>query len=330
MFLCERREPGVVGGQPEKIDGDYANGPQTMSARCLDPACDALRRKIESFRGDIDEDNRDVSQERKEAREKLTGATFRDLAERYLSIHAKPGRYWEEKRVRLLSLDELKPLQSRPVALIKRADIVAIIDKVQIRSHASARVLFSDIRPIFAWALDRADIEANPMAGMKGPQPLEARDRVLSDEEIKAFWQAASAEGWPFSSVFKVLLLTGQRRGEVAGMRWREVDLDAGEWTIAKERCKNGKAHTVDLSPEAVRLLEPLGDAAAARRADDAEFVLSTTGRTPVSGFSNAKARIDDRMRGILSDKFQPWRTHDLRRTAASGMAALGFQPHVH
>jgi integrase len=112
-------------------------------------------------------------------------------------------------------------------------------------------------------------------------------------------------------------------------MRWREVDLDAGEWTIAKERCKNGKAHTVDLSPEAVRLLDPLGDSAAARRADDAEFVLSTTGRTPVSGFSNAKARIDDRMRGILSDKFQAWRTHDLRRTAASGMAALGFQPHV-
>jgi len=109
------------------------------------------------------------------------------------------------------------------------------------------------------------------MAGMKGPQPPEARDRVLSDEEIKAFWQAASAEGWPFSSVFKVLLLTGQRREEVAGMRWREVDLDAGQWTIAKERCKNGKAHAVDLHPEAVRLLDPLSDAAAPRLMKSAE-----------------------------------------------------------
>ena len=273
----------------------------------------------------------DVAQAKKDAREKLTGA-HRDLAERYLSIHVKPGRYWEEKRVRLLSLDELKALHGKPVALITRGDIVALIDKVQARSQASARVLFSDLRPIFAWALDRAAIEVNPIVGMKGPQPLEARDRVLSEAEIKAFWEAVSAEGWPFSSVFKVLLLTGQRREEVAGMRWREVDLDAGNWTIAKERCKNGKAHTVDLHPEAVAALDPFGDAAAPRlmKATDTEdLVFSTTWRTPVSGFSKVKERIDARMQTILGDKFQPWRTHDLRRTAASGMAALGFQPHV-
>jgi integrase len=132
--------------------------------------------------------------------------------------------------------------------------------------------------------------------------------------------------------VFRVLLLTGQRREEVAGMRWREIDLDAGQWTIARERCKNGKAHTVDLSPEAVQMLDPLGEAAAPRlvkSAEEEDLVFSTTGRTPVSGFSKSKARIDARMQGILGDKFQPWRTHDLRRTAASGMAALGFQPHV-
>jgi hypothetical protein len=76
-------------------------------------------------------------------------------------------------------------------------------------------------------------------------------------------------------------------------------------------------------------MLDPLGDAAAARRADGGEFVFSTTGTTPVSGFSKAKARIDARMKEILDDKFQPWRIHDLRRTAASGMAALGFQPHI-
>jgi integrase len=167
---------------------------------------------------------------------------------------------------------------------------------------------------------------------MKGPQPLEARDRVLSDEEIKAFWRAANELSWPFENVFKVLVLTGQRREEVAGMRWREVDLDAGHWTIAKERCKNGKAHTVDLCPEAVRMLDPLGDVAAPRLVRSAEaedLIFSTTGRTPVSGFSKAKGRIDARMQEMLGDKFKPWRTHDLRRTAASEMAALGFQPHV-
>jgi integrase len=112
-------------------------------------------------------------------------------------------------------------------------------------------------------------------------------------------------------------------------MRWREVDLDAEKWTIAKERCKNGKAHTVDLHPEAVALLDPLGDEATPRLMKDAEkdFVFSTTGRTPVSGFPKTKARIDARMQTILRDKFQPWRTHDLRRTTASGMAGLGFAP---
>ena len=142
----------------------------------------------------------DVVQEKKEAREKLTGATFRDVVERYLTIHverhltgpSKPTRYWAEKRVRLLS-DDMKPLLGKPIDLIERADIVATLDKVQTRSHASARVLFADVRLIFAWALERGSIKVNPMLGMKGPQPLEARDRVFSDEEIKAFWVATPA-----------------------------------------------------------------------------------------------------------------------------------------
>jgi integrase len=284
----------------------------------------------------------DVVQDKRAARDKLAGATFRQLVERYAADHVeeqikaqrKPTRYWAEKQARLLT-DDTKDLHKKPVASIQREEIVFVMDKARKRSHAAARVLFADLRPLFAWALDRAIITVNPMLGMKGPKPLEARDRVLSDEEIRAFWQAATEENWPFSSVFKVLLLTGQRREEVSGMRWREVDLEepAPHWTIAKERCKNGKAHTVDLHPEAVRLLDPLGDVAAPRLMKDtegkADLVYSTTGRTPVSGFSKVKARIDDRMREILGDKFQPWRIHDLRRTAASGMAALGFQPHV-
>src|SRR5208337_3931825 len=123
----------------------------------------------------------DVAQEKREAREKLTGQTLLDLIERYLSIHAKPTRYWKEKRARLLS-DDLKALHGKPAALIKRGEIAAAIDRVRARSQAAAGLLFADIRPIFAWGFNQAAIEANPMAGMKGPKPLEARDRVLSDE----------------------------------------------------------------------------------------------------------------------------------------------------
>ena len=227
----------------------------------------------------------------------------------------------------------MKLIAMRPLATITRVQIAATIDKVQGRSGAAARHLFADVRPVFAWALDRGLIETNPMAGMKAPAASEKRKRVLTEEEVKAFWQAATEEGWPFSSVFKVLLLTGQRREEVAGMRWREVDRDAGEWVIAKERAKNGERHELDLHPEAVHLLDPLGEEAAPRLKRTAEgkedFVFSTTGRTPVSGFGRVKARVDARMQETLGDKFQPWRIHDLRRTAASGMAALGSLPNV-
>ncbi|WP_245269263.1 tyrosine-type recombinase/integrase [Rhodomicrobium udaipurense] len=277
----------------------------------------------------------DVAEHRRERREKLSGLTFADAVERYLSVHARPTRYWKEKRARLCSPDT-KSLRSRPLALVTRAHVAAVIDAVEGRSTAAARLLFADIRPILAWALDRAMVETNPMEGMRGPATSDARDRVLSDDELRAFWQAASEQSWPFENIFKLLLLTAQRREEVAGVRWAELDLDAASWTIARERCKNGKEHLVDLHPSAVALLDPLGEAMAARvvraRAWAAEgshdIVFTTTGATPVSGFSKAKERIDRRMRELLGDRFKPWRTHDLR-TAASGMAALGFQPHI-
>jgi integrase len=289
---------------------------------------DAARKMAEQKRGEVRR-GIDIVQAKKDAREKHTGLTFKDAAERYLALHEKQTRYWKEKRARLVS-DDVKAIADVSMATIERARIAKAIADVQKRSNAAARLLFADIRPIFTWALDQGIIESNPMQGMRGPAISEARDRVLTDDEVKALWQVLSEEGWPFENVFKLLLLTGQRREGVAGMRWREIDLDATTWTIAKERAKNGKAHLVDLSAEAVRLLDPIGDAAAPRLAKSTDdLVFSTTGTTSVSGFSKAKARIDARMKALLGDKFQPWRTHDLRRTAASGMAALGFQPHV-
>jgi integrase len=277
----------------------------------------------------------DVSQAKKDERAKLKAGTFRDLSEGYFAAkgkQAKTGewvsRHWKETHTMMEKL--VYPALGKKVPdAVTKAELAGLINKTMAHSHSVARRLHETLRPLFGWAFASGAIQSNPMTGLPCPKPVEARDRVLSDEEIRAFWQAATAENWPFSSVFKVLLLTGQRKNEVAAMRWREIDLDAGEWTIAKERAKNGKAHTVDLHPEAIRLLDPLGDAAAARRGDDAEYVYSTTGYSAPSGWSKVKARIDDRMQAILGDKFQEWRIHDLRRTAASGMAALGFQPHV-
>ncbi|MBJ7533265.1 site-specific integrase [Rhodomicrobium vannielii ATCC 17100] len=279
----------------------------------------------------------DVAQVKKDTRAKLTGQTFADAAKRFLDLREEPGRYAKEKRARLLHSDDVSPIAKKPLALITRADIMAVIDTAAARSPSAALVLHSHIRTVFAWAVSRSLIETDPSFGVPAPPKSKARDRVLSDDELRAFWQAAGEQSWPFANIFKLLLLTAQRREEVAGMQWAELDLDAANWTIAKERCKNGKTHTIDLHPSAIALLDPLGEAMAARvvraRAWAAEgsdeIVFTTTGQTSVSGFSKAKERIDARMKEILGDRFKPWRTHDLRRTAASGMAALGFQPHI-
>jgi integrase len=135
-------------------------------------------------------------------------------------------------------------------------------------------------------------IEDNPLPGMGGPIPSKARGRVLTGEEIRAFWRAAGEQGWPFENVFKLLLLTAQRREEEDGMHWKEIDLSTNVWTIAKERCKNGKVHAIDLSPEALPLIKSMRN--------EPGLVFSTTNETPVCGFSKAKKRIDLRMGELL------------------------------
>lgn len=264
---------------------------------------------------------KDIAVARQDERRKLAAGTFRDVAEKFLSANDRQNRYWRETR-RLIEQNAYPFFGSQPIATITRSQIAALIDQTEAQSKSVARLVFAALRPLFTWSLERGAIDQNPIIGLRGPGPLQARDRVLSDAEIKAFWVAASGLSWPFENVFKLLLLTGQRRDEVAGMLWNEIDRRQQLWSIAKERTKNSKFHTVHLSPQAIALIPN-------KERKGCPFVFSTTGKTAPSGFSKAKARLDKRMSVILGDAFRPWRTHDLRRTAASGMAALGFQPHV-
>jgi integrase len=174
---------------------------------------------------------------------------------------------------------------------------------------------------------------------VRAPAAENSRDRVLTDSEIKAAWEAFEAIGWPFGPLAQLLLLTGARRDEVADARWPEIDLDKKIWTIAKERAKNGVAHEIPLSDAAVAILKSLPRIRDGRKSD---LVFTTTGKTSVSGFSRAKEQFD----AVILDAFRAaavvrdddleqvrapahWTFHDLRRTAASGMAGLGIAPHV-
>ena len=272
----------------------------------------------------------DVAEHRKEARAKLAGLTFAEAVEKFLGIHAEPTRYWKQKRARLVS-DDVKMLTNKPLSTISKRHVADAIDRAKARSEAAARLLFSDLSPLFKWAHEREFVDTNPMTGLHAPKAPAARERTLDDYEVKAFWQAAREAAWPFCSIYRLLLLTGARREEVAGMRWSELDLDVGVWMLPGTRTKNGRDHRVPLSPQAVASLDRLGIAAikAGLGYKDGDLVFSTTGHSLPSGFSRAKAALDTRMKAILGVRFKDWRVHDLRRTCATGMENLGIDMRV-
>jgi hypothetical protein len=126
----------------------------------------------------------DVAERRKEHREKLAGLTFAEAVEKFLNVHSEPTRYWKEKRARLTSGD-VKALASKPLSTLSRKHIADAIDRAQVRSEAAARLLFSDLRPLFKWAHERELVDTNPMTGLRAPKPAEARERTSGGHEVE-------------------------------------------------------------------------------------------------------------------------------------------------
>jgi integrase len=183
---------------------------------------------------------------------------------------------------------------------------------------AAARATMEAAKTIMNFAVRRKIISASPFQGLEMPCEKGKRDRVLDDEEICAVWRAANEVGYPGGSLVQLLLLTAQRRSEIAWASWPEINLDKCRLVIPVERVKNRKEHIVHLSDPAVAILEGLP------RFVNGNYVLTTTaGRRPIGGFSRIRGRIA-KLAGIA-----PWTFHDLRRTAATRMAELNVAPHV-
>jgi integrase len=185
-------------------------------------------------------------------------------------------------------------------------------------------------RACYGWAVKRRRLVVNPFAGLpavEGGNP--ERDRVLTDAEIGAIWRAAGSIGAPFGAITRLLLLTAQRREEVAGMRWSEISADLTTWTLPGERTKNGKAHIVHLAEPARAVLGSM------RRIEGIDLIFTTTGKTAPSGFSKAKLALDAAMarEAVAAGEAVPagpgWRFHDCRRSAVTWLAEAGFGLHV-
>lgn len=224
----------------------------------------------------------------------------------------------------------VKPkLKGRPLPEIERHEITAVIDALSDK-RATARNTHAVIRKLFNWAVDRGDIQHSPVG--KPPPPVKKRTRVLRDDEMVALWRATFRIGAPWDRYLRLLILTLQRREEVAGIVRVELIESQLHWHIPAHRTKNGVAHIVPFPPTAVRELNALGW-------KGAPLVFSTTGTTPVSGFSKMKLRLDrlmlEELQKILDKRAEnsggqravaeipSWRLHDIRRTGTTAMQSL-------
>jgi integrase len=215
---------------------------------------------------------------------------------------------------RLFDLHVLPRWRKRLIKDITRRDVLDLLDGIVERGRPiAANRTLAAIRKLFNWSVGRDIIASSPCAGVKPPTAERSRDRILSDNELGNVWRAADQLKAPFATLVKLLILTGQRRDEVARMTWGEVDLEARLWTLPKERSKNGSPHEIPLSEPAVAVLASLP------RIGDT-FVLTTDGKVASSNYSANKRRLD----ALLPADMLAWRLHDVRRTAASGMARLG------
>jgi integrase len=214
----------------------------------------------------------------------------------------------------------------KPLAEINSHDIYSLVDETRRRgapglahradgpAEGQARHMRSVLSTMFGWLVEHRRLETNPVAGVRRPDTPRSRDRVLTSDEIVKFWRATDAIGQPFGPAAKLLLLTGCRLAEVGRMTRAELS-DDGAWSIPASRTKNRRPHLVPFSTTARDIL--------AGMVEGGPYIFSTTGRTPISGWSRAKARLDAAM-GVTG-----WRLHDLRRTFVTHLAELGVRPDV-
>jgi integrase len=253
-------------------------------------------------------------------------STVRNAVERYLDGRARRLKPRSLAEVRRHLRKHFAALSETPLTKVTRAQVaaeLAIIAKQNGPFAANrARAALSSL---YSWAMGEGLADRNPVIGTNKATNEIARDRVLSPLELSAIWHEAG-DG-DYAAIVKLLVLTGQRREEVGGMLWSEVDLDGSIWRIRAERTKNGLPHDLPLSSPAVAILR---DRTKRERRD----LVFGTRDGPFQGWSNAKSALDTRALARLRKKdkkaqLAPWRLHDIRRTVATGLGDISVLPHV-
>ena len=248
----------------------------------------------------------------------LKSETVNDLAREYLAKHARvKKRSWQHDE-RTLRNDVLPAIGKLKAKDVKRRDIIRILDRVKERSPIMANRTLEIVRKMFNWGISQDIVEMNPCLGIGRPSEERRRERVLTAEEIRRFWAAVTEEQSKAGFVFRLLLLTAQREGEVLKMRWQDIDEGAEWWwTVPGEVSKNGLAHRVPLSKPAIDLVQELR----AHRPDPT-FVFPRRGGGAAATASLIRKPLNRVREKAALEDFVP---HDLRRSAASFMTSMGI-----
>jgi integrase len=246
---------------------------------------------------------------------------FRATVERYLADVApsvKPKTLSGYRR--LLEMGPIAAWGDRSVGAITRADVRLMLDEVKKGAPIGVNRTKTATETFFNWCLKRDIVDASPVAGIDKVVKERSRTRVLSEDEVKWLWQAATEAGAPFGDLVKFLLVTGVRRDEAGLMTWGEVNLKKRTWTIPGDRTKNGEPHEVALSDLAVALLGDPGDG----------YVFSMSGgKTAFNGYSKSTDRLRESVSRRSGKKPAHWTLHDLRRTVATFLAKRGVEERV-
>ncbi|MCA0248815.1 MAG: tyrosine-type recombinase/integrase [Proteobacteria bacterium] len=314
----------TLGGYLAGTDAEMAGEELTAMRKAAADAIALARRGV------------DPTTARQEAEADAQATQFEVVVRDFIERHArKQNRTWIETARHLgLVLDGAGKLVAKegglvekwgtkPIADIRKRDVIAHLDElVDAGNPIAANRRLAALKTFFSWAVGRDTLAASPCDGIAKPSAEVSRDRVLTPDELRVLLLACDKVGQPFGPMVRLLARTAQRREEVAGLRWKEIVAET--WTIPAERAKNGKANIVHLdqgSRDALAEMPRIGKAG---------FVFTTTGDSSVSGFARAKSRLDAEMLKIMREAdpeatLTPWKFHDLRRTAATGMARLGI-----
>jgi integrase len=237
--------------------------------------------------------------------------TVGDLLDEYVEHYCKSNQRQWLLTERMLANHVRPAIGKKLLGELRRADIVELLDGLQNEKGFKAQVnrVRAQVVAAFNWAIEREYLDTNPAAAIRRRKIEAPRDRVLSDDELRAIWQAADGLADPSRSLVKAWILTGQRRDELRCMTWREVDPNRAVWTLPARRNKGKRDHEIPLAPAMLALIEALP-----RRS---HYVFTIDGTRPYSGQEYLKAILDSKS-GVKG-----WTFHDFRRTASTGMAAL-------